>query len=900
MYYLPPETADRIFVSRLAGAAFDKVQDYINFFGDRVIITGGGITATLPANGTIAVAPCTAWCKETDSDTAIGRFFDFAGVGNIALTNLATNALYLDYNAGTPQVVVTLSPLTYGFQQDHILLGAVYRDGNAVHIVNSDRLGIQGDNRSHMMRVEEGPTRSSGMVTLVAGVRNLTITAGVLHLGLIRIPTLARDTTPAGGDTFEYWYYDGSLPVPAWVQVPGATQISNTQYNDIALGLVNLTPNRYGVHWVFMDFDNHLHIVYGQGDYTAAQAENADVPAPLPNVVLMFSVIVAKIICQEGTDVLTITYPWTFPFVSAYATDHSLLANLAADDHPQYIRHALATAANDFLVAPAPGSFVKQTLAQVTAILNWAADIAAHSALVTGIHGVGASVVDSVAARNIAIAVHAALTAAGIHGSTVAATFNRLVHRDAAGRAQIVNPAVAADIDNMGARNAAIAAHAGLATGIHGVGTGTISSVSTANKTIYVDKEATGSGDGTSWADAFTTIQAAVNSLEDSDIHVYTIRVRNGTRKTGTADANVLNKLHDTGEFPAAITWVGRRVFNVDGTGPGDNWGVISARDSDDQLSIVDSAGAALDLFPNGNEDYVIEPTPYREIIYLNSLPATNPAKLILGSLTIEGEYYWNGDCEVNAVVGRIVDTGAFADVEVGDRVWVLDLNGANGRAQNAKLGTVTALIDNDRFDTDLAVTPTTNWKYTIVRTEISGSDDGVNSLRANCFNSETINNIVVNGFYLTLTTAHAMNLIASKAEYCYCIVDSTYGINLGQSTSGTIHHCWLETTHYTVQLSVSCVNIQYCCLKTSGTAVYAEASSALPFYYNYIDGANLASDLRYGSAWYVYRGTIANTCNTGAYARTNSVVRLRQTTNNAVIPVDPVGTVEGAYILIG
>ena len=403
MYYLPPDTADRIRVSRLHGATFDNVQDYINFFGDRVIITGGQITATLPADGTVAVAPCTAWCKESDLDIAVGVFFDFAGVGNIALTDLTANILYLDYNAGTPQVVLTASPLTYGFQQDHILLGAVFRDGNVTHIINADRLGIQGDNRSHMMRVEEGASRTSGMVTLAAGVRNLTITAGVLHLGLNRITTPARDTTPAGGDTFDYWYYDGSLPAPAWVAVP-STQISNAQYNDVALGLVNFTPNRYGVHWVFMDFDGHLQVVYGQGDYTASQAENADVPAPLPNIVLGFSVIVAKIICQQGAAVLTITYPWTFPFISALANNHSLLANLLVDDHPQYIRHALATAANDFLVAPGAGSFIKQTLAQVTAILNWAADIAAHAALTTGIHGVGASTVDSVAARNAAIA----------------------------------------------------------------------------------------------------------------------------------------------------------------------------------------------------------------------------------------------------------------------------------------------------------------------------------------------------------------------------------------------------------------------------------------------------------------------------------------------------------------
>lgn len=422
MYYLPPETAERIRVSILAGATFDNVQDYINFFGDRVIITGGEITATLPADGTVAVAPCTAWCKETDSDTAVGVFLDFAGIGNIALTDLTVNVLYLDYNAGTPQVVVATSYLTYGFQQDHILLGAVYRNGNVTHIVNSDRLGIQGINRTHLQLVEHGPHRTSGMVTLAAGVRNLAITAGLLHLGLIRIITPARDTTPAGGDTFTYWYYDGSLLPPAWVQVLGETQISNTQYNDVAAGLVAFTPNRYGVHWVFMDFDGHLHVVYGQGDYTAAQAEGADIPAPLPNIILMFSVIVCKIICQEGTNVLTITYPWTIPFTSALANDHSLLANLAADDHLQYL------------------------------------NIARHDLPARHPLAVLDPLVCSEAEAAFLVALHAALTAAGIHGSSVAAAINTLIHRDAAGRAQIVDPAVAADIDNMGARNAAIAA----------------------------------------------------------------------------------------------------------------------------------------------------------------------------------------------------------------------------------------------------------------------------------------------------------------------------------------------------------------------------------------------------------------------------------------------------------
>lgn len=97
-------------------------------------------------------------------------------------------------------------------------------------------------------------------------------------------------------------------------------------------------------------------------------------------------------------------------------TDHGSLGGLTDDDHPQYIRHALATAVGDFLVASGAGTFIKQTLAQVKTLLDWAADIAIHAALATGIHGVGASTVDSVAARIAAIAAHAASTVT--HGAT--------------------------------------------------------------------------------------------------------------------------------------------------------------------------------------------------------------------------------------------------------------------------------------------------------------------------------------------------------------------------------------------------------------------------------------------------------------------------------------------------
>jgi hypothetical protein len=49
--------------------------------------------------------------------------------------------------------------------------------------------------------------------------------------------------------------------------------------------------------------------------------------------------------------------------------DHGGLAGLGDDDHTQYIKHSLATAANDFLVASGAGTFVKKTLAEVKTLL---------------------------------------------------------------------------------------------------------------------------------------------------------------------------------------------------------------------------------------------------------------------------------------------------------------------------------------------------------------------------------------------------------------------------------------------------------------------------------------------------------------------------------------------------
>jgi len=372
-----------------------------------------------------------------------------------------------------------------------------------------------------------------------------------------------------------------------------------------------------------------------------------------------------------------------------------------------------------------------------------------------------------------------------------------------------------------------LAGHKDLATGVHGVGSGTIGSVSTANKTIYVDKAASGGGTGVDWANAFTTIQAAVDSPEDIILHAYTIKVRKGA-------------------------------------------------------------------------------TPYRETVYLNSNPAVNPAHVIKGSLTIEAEYYWQGDCEANAGgAGEITDTGAFADVAIGDKVYLLDLNGAIGRAQGYEVCTVDSVANApNRIGTDGSKTPSTGWKYTIVRTEMSGSDDGTDegTARDNCFRLSGINNVSIYGFYFTYSDTSAIDADSSSFTLSYCILsDCDCGIGAIMNSRLNVYHNYIHADAlWSIWLdSGSLCNCRYNVLNGGSWFVLGLTfSHATYLRYTYIENGTPGVFADRLSGCYANYNTIAASVATGLRASANSWIAYTISTNSATAPVDPVGTSEGAYIV--
>jgi hypothetical protein len=323
--------------SRVAGSTYSTTQHLQDIFHSSGVTTGGTITDD--ADGTITVSLGTGLIRATNSSVAELLYFDWAAEAgaNVALTDNDMNYVYVEYNAGSPQVIATITKRTE--EQTNVFLGSVYRSGTTLHITETT-CNLVNDAILHLstrLRETQPFAHVSGGIISETGTRNLAITAGDWWENLANFTTSSTDTSAAG--TFSYFYDDGAS---GWTTVASSTQIDNTQYDDGSGSLATLDNNKYGVHWVYLGQDSEVYVIYGTTNDTLIVAKNTGTPSNLPpHFAEAHARLVGRIIIGKSDSAFTeIASAFDTVFTIGTAVDHGDLIGLADDDHPQYAKLA--------------------------------------------------------------------------------------------------------------------------------------------------------------------------------------------------------------------------------------------------------------------------------------------------------------------------------------------------------------------------------------------------------------------------------------------------------------------------------------------------------------------------------------------------------------------------------
>lgn len=321
---------ERVWPESVGTPTYDNLQDLINQLCSGCVLTGGTITDA--GGGTVSVAGGTGLIKTTDSDTGVTKHFDFSAQAGVALTDESVNWIYVNYNAGTPLVATTTNYASIDHHTE-IIIGKVWRSGATVRILHVGSLFADYMRKSCFKDYTvHGFERASGSMISETGTRNIALTAGSWYCAKTPVTTAAIDTSGAG--TFIAYY---RATPSGWTPVLAQTAIDNTYYDDGSGTLAALTANRYGVHWVYQGYDGTVHVVYGQGDYTLAEAEAAQPPSSLPDIVTNICTLVGKVIVKKSAAAFTETQSaFANTFVAAAVADHEELAGLlggGAGDH---------------------------------------------------------------------------------------------------------------------------------------------------------------------------------------------------------------------------------------------------------------------------------------------------------------------------------------------------------------------------------------------------------------------------------------------------------------------------------------------------------------------------------------------------------------------------------------
>lgn len=172
---------------------------------------------------------------------------------------------------------------------------------------------------------------------LTCNLRKILISKGYYWLGLNEIILDNYDSTNV---SFHSHYNNGS-----WVELT-ASDFDNQNYNQYGVGLTSiLNSTKFSFYDVYRHITqtSEIDIVYGQAQYnTQSEAENAPLLSLLPPSILyggLIYVFIGRIIYHKDSLTAESIINANYSKLNYQTiTNHSLLANLDADDHIQYFK----------------------------------------------------------------------------------------------------------------------------------------------------------------------------------------------------------------------------------------------------------------------------------------------------------------------------------------------------------------------------------------------------------------------------------------------------------------------------------------------------------------------------------------------------------------------------------
>lgn len=325
-YNKATDNSNDIIVENISGSTYTTLQDFINLVQSAGRITGGIISEY---NITyINVSAGSGWVRILDDDISTLKFFNWPEVTNLAIAIDTINQIYVDYNSGSPQIMVDTIGITLNLDTQ-FPLGIVSRDSEHIHIINNP-FGVSDSITNIIQRFDSDglvkrDNATGGLILGETGTRNIVVTAGKLWSRLNDFNISSIDTSSGG--VIDSYYRDG---LGGWIGIHNITQWDNIHFDNNSGTLATIANNKWSNLWFYMESDGDLIYLYGQDEYiTQLDASNAPPPSSIPPRIQSHGLLIGRLIFKvNATTAASIDSAFSTVFTSYSISTHNNLSGL--------------------------------------------------------------------------------------------------------------------------------------------------------------------------------------------------------------------------------------------------------------------------------------------------------------------------------------------------------------------------------------------------------------------------------------------------------------------------------------------------------------------------------------------------------------------------------------------